>query len=115
MRGQPQQEKDEREVSDESQKEEPEQAVPDKGLRKHQGKNQRQHEGGEKDRDPCRRRMGGGRQQGEAVGQDAGEEEQSRAKAGIGIEEVFVDGPPDERHRGAHRVRLVWRAPRCSL
>jgi hypothetical protein len=28
---------------------------------------------------------------------------------------VFLNRPPGERRRGAHKLRLVWRTPRCSL
>ena len=115
VRGKTQKNQDKGEISKQGQQEEAQQAVADESLGQDEGKNERQNEGGKKDRNPGGRAMGGGGEQGKAVGEEGGEGKKGRAETGIGFEPVFRHGPPEQRNRRAHRVRLVWRAPRCSL
>jgi len=51
--------------------------------------------------------MGGGGEEGKGVSEEGGEGKEPGADAGIGLEPIFRHGPPGERRRPVHRVRLV--------
>ena len=110
-------EKDENEgeVADEGEKEEGEKAIPDEGFRENDREDEGKNNGDEGGGDP-----GGGTgscrgEKGEGVGGGGSKKEKGESNSAIGLEAIFGGTSASEGFGGAHKVRLVCRAPRWSL
>ncbi len=103
------------EVTDEGEKEEGKETITDEGFGEDDGEDERKNESDEGCGDPSGRTRACRGEEGEAISGGGGEKKKSETNSAIGLEAIFGGASTREGLGGAHKVRLVCRAPRWSL